>query len=297
MQDGILKAISSDGTIRAAIATTTNLVADARQRHNLSFTATAALGRALTGGALLAPMVTKEGQLTMKFQGNGALGKVIVDASPKGTVRGYVENPQVELPLNSLGNFDVGAAIGKTGYLHVLVDNGSGLPHSSTVELVSGEVGEDINRYLVNSHQTGSIVIVGCHLTSSGVQAAGGLILQLLPDHTEQTICQIENNIPTFGSFTFLMKRGMGLMDILKRILNGFDVQPLTPVMPLKFHCQCSVERFMEALKVLGKEDLEDMADQEGVAEGRCHFCSGTYHVGKQSLLDLSRSLASGQGK
>jgi molecular chaperone Hsp33 len=289
MKDGILKAISTDGTIRAVIATTTELVEVARKRHNLSYTATAALGRALTAGALLAPLAAREGQVALKFQGNGPLGKVIVDASPKGTVRGYVENPQVELPLNSLGNFDVGAAIGKTGYLHVTIDHGFNRPHTSTVELATGEVGEDINQYLVNSDQTGSIVVVGTHLNRRGVEAAGGLIVQLLPDHTEETICKIENNITTFGTFTFLMRRGMGLEEILRRILNGFDVRPLTEVRPLSFSCKCSSERFLEALKVLDKKDLISMAEEDGQAEGRCHFCNEFYYVNKESLLDLAR--------
>ncbi len=284
MADGVLRAISSDGTIRAVIATTTNLVEEARERHNLSYTATAALGRALTGGALLAAMVAKQGQVILKFQGNGPLGRVWVDASPKGTVRGYVENPQVELPLNSLGNFDVAGAIGHTGYLQVTHDVGYGIPYTSTVELASGEVGEDINRYLVASAQTGSIVIVGTHLGPRGVEAAGGLIVQLLPDHSEETICQIENNVSTFGSFTFLMRRGMSLEAMLKRILNGFAVHALTDVQPLTFYCKCSSERFVEALKVLDKKDLLSMA-----AEGRCHFCNAIYHVGRERLLDLAQ--------
>lgn len=288
MEDGLLKAMSGDGTIRAVIATSTNLVAEARRRHHLSYTATAALGRALTGGALLASVVTKEGQVALKFQGDGPLGKMMVDASPKGTVRGYVENPEVELPLNSLGNFDVGAAVGK-GNLHVMVDRGYGMPYTSTVELASGEVGEDINRYLVTSDQAGSVVIVGTHITSQGVEAAGGLIVQLLPDHTEETICRIENNISTFGTFTFLMRRGMGLELMLERILNGFDIRPLTGVTPLKFFCKCSPERFMEALKVLNREDLISMAEEDGQAEGRCHFCNEMYYVGKEGLLDLAR--------
>ena len=288
MKDGILKAISGDGTIRAVIATTTDLVESARQRHELSYTATAALGRALTAGALLAPIAARDGQVALKFQGNGPLGKVIVDASPKGTVRGYVEHPQVELPLNSLGNFDVGAAIGKTGYLHVTIDHGFGRPQMSSVELASGEVGEDINRYLVNSDQTGSLVVVGTHLSKAGVEAAGGLIVQLLPDHTEETICKIENNITTFGTFTFLMKRGMSLEAMLGRILNGFDVRALTDVKPLSFSCKCSRERFLEALKVFDKKDLISMAEEDGQAEGRCHFCNEFYYVGKERLLDLA---------
>jgi molecular chaperone Hsp33 len=289
MDDGILKARSSDGTIRAVIATTTHLVQDARRRHNLSYTATAALGRALTGGILLTPLVARDGQVALKFQGNGPLGKMLIDASPKGTVRGYVENPQVELPLNSLGNFDVGAAVGRTGYLHVTIDHGFGRPHTSTVELASGEIGEDINRYLVTSDQTGSLVVVGTHLNEKGVEAAGGLIVQLLPDHTEETICQIENNITTFGTFTFLMRRGMGLEAILSRILNGFTVQPLTEVRPLAFACKCSSERFVEALKVLDKQDLIAMAEEDGQAEGRCHFCNEFYYVNKERLLDLAK--------
>jgi len=289
MKDGILNAISRDGTIRAVIAITTDLVEDARHRHNLSYTATAALGRALTGGVLLAPLVAREGQVALKFQGNGPIGKMFVDASPKGTVRGYVENSQLELPLNSLGNFDVGSAVGRTGYLHVTIDRGFGRPHVSTVELASGEVGEDINRYLVTSEQAGSLVVVGTHLTEKGVEAAGGLIVQLLPDHTEDTICQIENNITTFGTFTFLMRRGMGLEAILSRILNGFSVQPLTDVKPLSFHCKCSSERFVEALKVLDKKELISMAEEDGKAEGRCHFCNEYYYVGKERLLDLAK--------
>jgi len=290
MKDGILKAMTADGSIRAAIATTTQAVECARGKHGLSFTATAALGRAMTAGLLLAQMQCREGQVALKFQGNGPLGRVFVDASPSGTVRGYVDNPQVELPLNSLGNFDVGGAIGRTGYLHVTVDHGFGRPYMSAVELVSGEVGEDINRYLVASDQTGSIVVVGAHLSRQGVEAAGGLIIQLLPDHTEEAICQIENNITTFGTFTFLMRRGMGLEEILKRILCGFEVLTLTEEEPVSFNCKCSKERFVEALKILSKKDLLSMAEEDGQAEGRCHFCNEYYLVGKDRLLDLARS-------
>jgi molecular chaperone Hsp33 len=290
MKDGILKAISTDGRVRAVIASTTQTVETARQKHGLSFTATAALGRAMTAGILLARIVLREGQVTMKFHGNGPLGRVFVDASPKGTVRGFVDNPQVELPLNSLGNFDVGGAIGTNGYLHVNVDHGFGLPYSSTVELASGEVGEDVNRYLVNSDQAGSIVVVGTHLSKGGVEASGGLIVQLLPDHTEETICQIENNITTFGTFTFLMRRGMSLENILKRILSGFEIRTLTEEEPVSFYCQCNKERFVEALKLFSKTDLLSMAEEDGQAEGRCHFCNEYYYVSKDRLLDLAKS-------
>lgn len=289
MKDGLLKAISKDGTIRAVIATTTQLVSEARRRHELSFTASAALGRALTAGVLLAPIVARDGQVMLKFQGNGPLGKIMVDANPRGTVRGYVEHPQIELPLNSLGNFDVGGAVGSTGYLHVTIDSGFGAPHTSTVELASGEIGEDVNRYLVTSDQTGSLVVVGTHMSSKGVEAAGGLLVQLLPDHTEETICKIENNITTFGTFTFLMRRGISLENILERILAGFEVQALTDVQPLKFLCKCSEDRFVEALKVLPSKELFSMAEEDGQAEGRCQFCNELYLVKKERLLDLAK--------
>jgi molecular chaperone Hsp33 len=285
--DGILKAVATDGSLRAVIATTTHLVAYARQKHQLSFTATATLGRALTAGLLLAPLITRQGQVALKFQGNGPLGKVFVDASPEGTVRGYVENPQVELPLNTIGNFDVGAAVGKNGYLHVTIDKGFGYPYSSTVDLASGEIGEDVNNYLVNSDQAGSIVLVGVHLNSQGVEAAGGLIVQLLPDHTEETICRIENNISTFGSFTFLMQQGMSLEKILARILDGFTLQIITPMHPVSFQCKCSAQRFYEALKVIDRAELIAMAE-EGQAEGRCHFCNQYYYIDKDSLTALA---------
>jgi molecular chaperone Hsp33 len=289
-KDGILKAMSSDGTIRAVIASTTQLVQDARIRHDLSFTATAALGRALTAGVLLAPIMARDGQVALKFHGNGPLGKVVVDASPRGTVRGFVENPYVELPLNSLGNFDVGTAIGNTGYLHVTIDHGFGVPHTSAVELVSGEVGEDINRYLVASDQTGSLVVVGTHLNKQGVEAAGGLIIQLMPDHTDDTISKIENNIATFGTFTFLMRRGMSLENILQRILAGFEVVPLGEEKPLSFYCKCSQERFEEALRLLPSSEIMAMAEEDGQAEGRCQFCNSLYLVEKQGLIDLARN-------
>ncbi len=288
MKDGIVKAISSDGTIRSAIASTTYLTQQARYKHNLSYTATAALGRALTGVALVNSMAAKQGQMIMKFDGNGPLGKVVVEASPKGTVRGYVENPQIELPLNSLGNFDVGAAVGDKGYLHIMTDHGFGQPSTSCVELCNGEIGEDINKYLVASEQAGSIVILGTHLSARGAEAAGGLIIQLLPDHTEETICKLENNICTFGTLTFLMRRGMSLEDILKRILDGFDVTFLTDIQPLSFSCPCTNERFIQALKVLPKKELLSMAQEDGQAEGRCHFCNTVYHVAKDSLIELA---------
>lgn len=290
MEDGVLKALDSEGTIEAVIVSSTNMVEEARKRHKLSYTATAALGRALTGAVLVSQVLPQRRRVSMKFKGSGPLGKLIVEANSGGSVRGYVENPQVELPLNSLGNFDVGAALGSSGYLHVTVDDGAEYPQTSSVELVSGEIGEDINHYLVSCYQRGCVVIVGVHLSSSGVEAAGGLLVQLLPDHTEESICKLENNLASFGTLTFLMRRGMGLEEILRRVLQGFDIRILKHPQPVKFDCRCSKERFIQALKVLDKRDLIEMAESGEDAEGRCHFCNAIYHVGRDRLIDIAEA-------
>ena len=290
-EDGLIRAIDVHCTIRAVIVSTTHLVEAARQKHKLSYTATAALGRALTAAALVSPVVARQGQISMKIQGDGPLGKVVVDANSKGTVRGYVENPQLELPPNSLGNLDVGGAVGSTGYLHVTVANGFGQQQTSTVELISGEIGEDVNRYLVNCHDAGSILIVGVHLSRQGVEAAGGMLVQLLPDHTEETICKLENNLASFGTFTFLMRRGMELKEIIQRGLQGFELEKLSERSPLKFDCQCSRERFVQALKVLDKNELMEMIDKGEEAEGRCQFCNSVYHVPSDEVRAIAQAM------
>ncbi len=291
MQDQFLKAMSSDGSIRVVIATTTNLVEEARSRHKLSNTAAAALGRALTAGVLLTPLVSRQGQIVLQFKGNGPLGTVFVDAYPSGIVRGYVDHPQVELPLNFLGNYDVGSAIGRNGILQVTIDHGFGVVQTSSCELFSGEVGEDINRYLCNSEQLGSIVVVGTHLNSSHVEAAGGFIIQLLPDHTEDTICKLENNIATFGTFTNLMLKGLSLEEILGRIINGFKILPFEETKLLYFACKCSKERFNQAIALFGRDEILDMAQIDGGASGKCQFCSEDYYLTKDELINLAQNI------
>ena len=291
MQDQFLKAISSDGSIRVIIATTTNLVEEARLRHQLSHTATAALGRALTAGALLTPLVSRHGQIVLQFKGNGPLGIVFVDAYPTGIVRGYVEHPEVELPLNILGNYDVGSAIGNCGILQVTIDHGFGVLQTSTCELISGEVGEDVNRYLCNSEQLGSIVVVGTHLNNDKVEASGGFIIQLLPDHTEDTICKLENNIATFGTFTNLMLKGLDLESILERIINGFKMLPFEERKHLIFACKCSQERFNQAITLFGRDEILDMAEIDGGAQGKCQFCNEDYYLSKDELINLAQNI------
>src|SRR4028119_1926340 len=182
MADQLIRATAAEGGIRAVGVITTRLVEEARQRHKLSYVATAALGRTMSSGLLLASnMKRAESRVNIRIIGSGPLGGILVDAGLDGTVRGYVDNPEVELPPNSQGKLDVGGAVGSDGYLYVVRDVGYGYPYSSTVELVSGEIGDDITHYLVNSEQTPSALLLGVLVGTEGVRASGGLLLQVLP--------------------------------------------------------------------------------------------------------------------
>ena len=177
MADQLIRATAADGGIRAVGVITTRLTEDARQRHHLSYVATAALGRTMAAGLLLSSSMKREGsRVNSRSRGNGPLGGLLVDAGLDGTVRGYVQNPQIELPPNDQGKLDVGGAVGKDGFVYVVRDIGYGYPYSSTVELVSGEIGDDISHYLVTSEQTPSALLLGVFVGKDGVTAAGGII-------------------------------------------------------------------------------------------------------------------------
>ena len=191
MTDKLIRAIAADGGIKAVGVITTDLTEEARRRHKLSYVATAALGRSMASGLLLASNMKKEGsRVNIHVKGNGPLGAILADAGLDGTVRGYVQNPSVELPPNDRGKLDVGKAVGHEGYLHVVRDVGYGQPYSSTVELVSGEVGEDVASYLVTSEQTPSALLVGVFVGEMGVTAAGGILLQIMPKAATELIPQ-----------------------------------------------------------------------------------------------------------
>lgn len=290
MADQLIRATAADGGIRAIGVITTRLTEEARRRHQLSYVATAALGRTMTAGLLLASSMKRpESRVNIRVKGKGPLGGILVDAGLDGTVRGYVDNPAVELPPNEKGKLDVGGAVGQDGYLYVVRDVGYGYPYSSTVELVSGEIGEDIAHYLVSSEQTPSAVVLGVFVEPEGVTAAGGLLIQVLPKaaRDEALVEKLESRVAALAGFTPLLQSGKSLPQIFEELLGDMDLHLFPETQMLQFNCRCSFDRVLGALKILGQAELEDMIEKGEGAEAICHFCNEVYRATGHELEQL----------
>ena len=296
MADQLIRATAAEGGIRAVGVITTRLTEEARQRHQLSSEATAALGRTMAGGLLLVSSMKREGsRVNIRVKGNGPLGGILVDAGLDGTVRGYVDNPSVELPPNERGKLDVGGVVGREGYLYVVRDVGYGYPYSSTVELVSGEIGDDITHYLVNSEQTPSALLLGVLVGTEGVRASGGLLLQVLPKAARdealvQTLEERAQIIQQTG-LTSLLKAGKTLPEIFEQLLGDMGLVILPEIQMIRFHCGCSFDRMLGALKILGEAELRDMIEKDDGAEATCHFCGEVYQASSDELAQLIEDL------
>ncbi|AFZ32036.1 33 kDa chaperonin [Gloeocapsa sp. PCC 7428] len=296
MADQLIRATAAEGGIRAVGVITTRLTEEARQRHQLSYVATAALGRTMSAGLLLASnMKRAESRVNIRIKGNGPLDGILVDAGLDGTVRGYVDNPTVELPPNSRGKLDVGGAVGNDGYLYVVRDVGYGYPYTSTVELVSGEIGDDITHYLVTSEQTPSALVLGVFVGSEGVQAAGGLLIQVLPKaaRDEALIQTLESRVAALSGFTPLLQAGKTLPEILGELLGDMGLEILPETQLVRFHCGCTFDRMLGALKMLGEAELQDMIEKDDGAEATCHFCGTVYQASSAELSQLIADLQS----
>ncbi len=287
MADKLIRATAADNGIRAVGVITTRLTEEARRRHDLSYVATAALGRTMTAGLLLVSSMKKaESRVNIRFEGNGPLGSILVDAGLDGTVRGYVQNPEVELPPNDKGKLDVGGAVGEDGYLYVIRDVGYGYPYSSTVELISGEVGEDIAHYLVTSEQTPSALLLGVFVGADGVTAAGGLLLQVLPKaaRDQSLVALLESRLSKLSGFTPLLRAGKSLNDIMEDMLGDLDLKIMPESQLVRFSCRCSFDRVLGALKMLGEAELQDMIEKDEGAEATCQFCNEVYQATESEL-------------
>jgi molecular chaperone Hsp33 len=298
MADQLIRATAADGGIKAVGVITTRLTEEARQRHKLSYLATAALGRTMTAGLLMASSMKKVGsRVNVRVKGDGLLGGILADAGLDGTVRGYVGNPSLELPPNYKGKFDVGGAVGK-GYLYVVRDIGYGYPYSSTVELVSGEIGDDVAHYLASSEQTPSALVLGVFVGKEGVTAAGGILIQVLPKaaRDEELVATLESRVSALSGFTPLLQAGKTLTEIFTDLLGDMGLNIFPESQMLRFHCGCSFDRVLGALKILGEAELQDMIVKDNGAEAICEFCSSVYQASSddlsQLIVDLQRESA-----
>ncbi len=297
MADQLIRATAADNGIRAVGVITTQLTQEARERHGLSYVATAALGRSMAGALLLASsMKQPQARVTLRVKGNGPLKGLYVDAGLNGTVRGYVDDHTIELPLNLQGKLDVGGAIGNVGYLNVLRDIGYGQPHSSTTELISGEIGEDLTYYLATSEQTPSALMLGVFVEEKSVEAAGGLLIQIMPKASidEALVSLLESRISGLQSFSSLLRSGKTLPIIFEELLGDLGLDIFPEVQPVRFSCPCTRDRVTAAIPLLGESDLADMISQQETAEATCHFCNETYYVEPMELRQILAQMRSG---
>lgn len=287
MKDYLVKALAFHGEVRAYAVCATETVKEAQTRHDLWVNASAALGRTMIGTAMMGAMEKGKGKVTVKIEGDGPLGFIVADADGKGNVRGYVQNPQVQLERNSVGKIDVRGAVGTNGSLTVVKDMGLRDFFTGQVELVSGEIGEDFTYYFTTSEQVPSAVGLGVLVNPDhSILAAGGFIVQLMPNATEETISHLEENLKTLTPVSKMVQNGLTPEEILHEVLKGGDVQMLE-TLPVQFSCGCSKERLAIALMSLGKKELTDILEEDGQAELSCHFCQEKYQFDGSDLKAL----------
>lgn len=287
MNDYLVKALAYDGQIRAFATRTTETVNEAQRRHYTWPTASAALGRSMTASVMLGAMLKGEEKLTIKINGGGPLGTILVDANAKGEVRGYVSNPQTHFDLNEQGKLDVRRAVGTEGTLTVSKDIGLQHPYVGQVPIISGELGDDFTHYVVTSEQTPSSVGVGVIVNPDNtILASGGFMIQLMPGTDEKVISQLEQRLTEIPTISNMVRAGLTPEDILDEVLGKENVKALD-TMPVNFQCQCSRERIHNAIQGLGTAEIEDIIVTEGKAEAQCHFCNETYVFTKDQLQDM----------
>ena len=277
MTDYIVRATAANNQIRAFAATTKETVEAARQAHNTSPVATAALGRLLTGGAMMGSMMKNDSDmLTIQIKGDGPIGGLTVTADSKGNVKGYVEHPEVMLPPNAQGKLDVAGALG-IGLISVIKDMGLKEPYVGQTILQTSEIAEDLTYYFATSEQVPSSVGLGVLMEHDNtVKQAGGFIVQLMPFVDDDVVDRLEANIKKISSVTSMLDKGMTPEEILEEVLDGFEVE-VKDTMPAQFYCNCTKERVEKAIISIGKKDIQEMIEDGKPIEVNCHFCGKSY--------------------
>lgn len=291
MKDYIVRATAADGQIRAFVATTRNMVEEARSLHETTKVATAALGRTLTATSMMGLMMKNKGdKLSVIIKGGGPIGTILTTSDAKGTVKGYVSNPKVEVPDYENGKLNVAAAVGTSGVVKVIKDLGLREPYNGAYPLVSGEIAQDFTYYFTVSEQTPSVVALGVLTTEYEVEHAGGLIVQLMPDAEEETIAKLEENVAKLQSITNMMQDGNTPEDILNIVLDGLNPRILDTC-DVKFECECSKERVQGALISIGKTALSEIVEEDKQAEVGCQFCNRKYKYTEEELLEILENM------
>lgn len=288
MNDYLIKSIINDGMFRAYSVRSTNLVQEAQQRHDSWSAATAALGRSLTATLLLSSSVLKgDEKLTVKINGGGPTGTIVVDGNAKGTVKGYLQHSHVSLPLKEDHHIDVGQAVGNNGAMAVTKDMGLGDPFTGQVGLVSGEIGDDFTYYLAQSEQIPSAVGVSVFVNpDETVGVAGGFLIQVMPDATDDAIDRLQKRLKEIPLVSEMLRNGKTPEEILNDIFNDDEVKILDQ-MDVKFECDCSKERFAKSLIALPTSDIEEMITEDHGAEAVCRFCGNKYEFSEEDLREI----------
>ena len=291
--DRIIRCITSDGALMASAIDTSDTVYTAQKLHGLSPTASAALGRLLTGASVMGAMLKQaSATLTLRVNGGGPLGTLTAISDSRGNVRGCVDAPLVEVPRKPNGKLDVSKAVGTTGRLGVIRSYGTGEPYMGQVELVSGEIAEDITNYYATSEQIPTACALGVLVDSENgkVMLAGGLLIQVLPGAMPEDIEKLEANIAKLEPVTTMLAKGMSVEDMCRTALNGFEVEVLDE-MPVHYACNCSKEKYYNALSTLEPEEIETLPTTDGKAEAVCPYCSKKYYFTEDELKTLAAAV------
>lgn len=292
MADQIVRVLAKGAPVKASAITAKEIVERARQIHKTLPVATAALGRSLMACSLLGNQLKEEeGSVTLRIKGGGPLGTITAVSDSGGNVRGYVQNPEVDLPLKGPAKLDVGSAVGREGTLTIIRDLRMKEPYVGTVPLVSGEIAEDVTAYLAESEQIPSACALGVLVdTDQSVLCAGGYLIQLLPGADDAVIGAVERGVAAVGPVTEALRGGVTALELLRRVLKDFELEILAEE-PVEYRCYCSRERVTAALVSMGREELAGLIEEQGRAELTCQFCDKVYGYSRDELTKLLAGL------